>query len=200
MDRWVSNEMEEGTPIEDLNPQRLVSKWKVILKDAPVDRSQFGAEGGSPKPHVKAWYLTTGWEPWSLRSHLMSKWQQLRLEQQKRLVCDGTLILPPGQVSFVEPVEWLHTQNALLPHCCPPDRLSLAHDLGRISTLNVPTEEGTERNGPLFGPVTEHPSLRNNNGMWGVWGTGVGRWPCGKSCPSYAVSSTSHYSLRMLSV
>lgn len=79
----------------------------------------------------------------------------------------------------------------------PPDRLSLAHDLGRISTLDVPTEEGTERNGPLFGPITEHPSLRNNKGTWGVWGAGVGRWPCGKSCPSYAVSSTTHYSLWM---
>lgn len=51
-----------------------------------MDGSQFGAEGGSLKPHIKAWYLTTGWDPWSLRSHLMSKWLQLSLEQPKRLV------------------------------------------------------------------------------------------------------------------
>lgn len=70
----------------------------------------------------------------------------------------------------------------------PPDCLSLAHDLGRISFLDVPTEEGTERNGPLIGPIHEHPSLRNNNGeeseVPGLVGGPVGNLVPPKLCPA----------------
>lgn len=184
--------MEKGKSIEDLNPQSISLKWKVMLKDAHMDRRQFGAQGGFPKAHIKAWYLTTGWDTWSLRSHLMNKWHRFRLEKQKRIRQDRTPILPQGQGSFVT------CRMTNYPECPPPTLSSLPTVLlwyifwEELAFWGSPQKKVQWEMVHSLGPSLSTRLLGTTIACESE-AVGAGKRHCGKLCSLYAMSNTTHY-------